>query len=279
MLNEVKSRKAGKKLIIISSLFLVMACNNSGNKPDSQTNDTTHTETDQKQIDQPSASVDAGACGKMIFFQPGAEIEATSYDEEGKEISKQYTKILSVTNEGGFTVANVEGKDTDVDGEKQTTTVNYNYKCDGNKIYFDVASMFRTAEKEKDASFESSLIEYPINVKEGEVLPDATGIMNSMRDGKKTALKFIYKNRKVEGMEKITTPAGTWNCYKLSNSVESEMDIPGMDEKAKEMMKKMQEGMKMTTTTWFAPDFGIVKMEMYMNGKLQSRNEVTSVKK
>jgi hypothetical protein len=61
--------------------------------------------------------------------------------------------------------------------------------------------------------------------------------------------------------------------------VEAEMDIPGMDEKTKEMMKKMKEGMKTTTTTWFSPDFGIVKMEMYMNGKLESRNEVTAVRK
>ncbi len=268
-----------KKLICILSVISTIACNNAGDSA-KKTNQDSITTADKKPEKEPAAkNTDADACGKLVFFQPGAEIEATSYDKEGKETSKQYTKILSVTNEGGFTVANVEGRDTDVDGEIKTTTVNYNYKCDGNKIYFDVASMFRTAEKEQDASFESSLIEYPINVKEGEVLPDATGTMHSVRDGKKMTLKFIYKNRKVEGMEKVTTPAGTWNCYKLSNSVESEMDIPGMDEKTKEMMKKMQEGMKATTTTWFAPDFGIVKMEMYMNGELKSRNEVTSVKK
>lgn len=268
-----------KKIIIVCAAFFIIACNNSGNQRGGQVNDTSNTETDKKQIDQPSATVNAGACGKMIFFQPGAEIEATSYDEKGKETSKQYTKILSVTNEGGFTVANVEGKDADADGERKTTTVNYNYKCDGNKIYFDIASMFRTAEKEKDASFESSLIEYPINVKEGDVLPDAEGVMSSVKNGKKMTMKFIYKNRKVEGVEEVTTPAGTWKCYKISNGVESEMDIPGMDEKTKEMMKKMQEGMKTTTSIWFAPDFGIVKMEMYMNGELKSRNEVTSIKR
>jgi hypothetical protein len=222
---------------------------------------------------------DAGACGKLVFFRQGAEIEATSYGKDGKENSKQYTKILSVTNEGGFTIAKVEGKDVQVGEEQKVTTVNYEYKCDGNKIYFDVASMFRTAEKEQDATFESSLIEYPINVKEGETLPDATGTMSSERDGKKMLMKFVYKDRKVGGREEITTPAGTFNCFKISNSVEVEMDIPGMDEKAKEMMKQMKNNMKNTTTTWFSPDFGIVKMEMYINGELTSRNEVTMVKK
>ena len=109
-------------------------------------------------------------------------------------------------------------------------------------------------------------------------MPDATGTMSSERDGKKMLMKFVYKDRKVEGKEEITTPAGTFNCFKISNSVEVEMDIPGMDEKTKEMMKQMKNNMKSTTTTWFAPNFGIVKMEMYMNGELQSRNEVTAVK-
>jgi hypothetical protein len=268
-----------KKLIFILSVILIIACNNtgdSGNKTNTNSLKTTEGISEKEQV---AENADAGACGKLVFFRQGAEIEATSYGKDGKEISKQYTKILSVTNEGGFTIAKVEGKDMEVGEEQKVTTVNYEYKCDGNKIYFDVASMFRTAEKEQDATFESSLIEYPINVKEGEILPDATGTMSSERDGKKMLMKFVYKDRKVGGREEITTPAGTFNCFKISNSVEVEMDIPGMDDKTKEMMKQMKDNMKNTTTTWFSPDFGIVKMEMYMNGKLTSRNEVTMVKK
>jgi hypothetical protein len=262
--------------IIPSLTILLFSCrNNAGDKKSENSNDSSSSSTKS----ETGKSADGNNCNRMIFFQPGAEIEATSYNKEGKEISKQYTKVLSVINEGGFTVANVEGRDADVDEERKTTTVNYNYKCDGNKIYFDVASMFRTAEKNKAASFESSLIEYPINLKEGEILPDATGKMSAERDGKKSEMRFIYKDRKVEGNEEVTTPAGTWSCYKISNSISTEMDIPGMDEKSKEMMKKMQEGMKTTTTTWFAPDFGIIKMEMYVNGELKSSNEVTAFKK
>jgi hypothetical protein len=274
-----------KKTLFTGMIISLIGCNNNAGVSAKSTGSNTVTmkesdTNDMKDEDAPPEKIaEVGACGKLILFQSGAEIEATSYDKDGKETSKSYTKILSVKNEDGFTVANVEGKDTESDGEKKTNTVNYNYKCDGNKIYFDVASMFRTAEKEQDASFESSFIEYPINVTEGQTLPDATGKMSSVRDGKKSEMSFIYKNRKVEGKEEVTTPAGTWSCYKISNSISTEMNIPGMDEKKKEMMKEMQKGMKTTTTTWFSPDFGIVKMEMYMNGKLQSWNEVTAVKK
>lgn len=52
-----------------------------------------------------------------------------------------------------------------------------------------------------------------------------------------------------------------------------------MDEKAKKMMETMKSSMKNKTITWFSPDLGIVKMEMYLNDKLQSRNEITAIKK
>jgi hypothetical protein len=57
------------------------------------------------------------------------------------------------------------------------------------------------------------------------------------------------------------------------------MDIPGMDEKTKNMMNAVKKATKIKTLTWFDPEFGIVKMEMYTNDKLSSRNEVTAVKK
>ena len=268
-----------KKLFLPYFSIFLFACNSNAGGPSKMSNDDSLNTSDSKLGKATSMVADAGACSKMIFFQQGAEIEATSYDKDNKERSKQYTKVLSVTNEGGFVVANVEGKDIGVGAGEKPNTVNYNYKCDGNKIYFDLASMFRTASKEKDDSFEASDIEYPIIIKEGETLPDATGTMSSEKNGKKMSIKYYYKDRKVEGREMVTTAAGTWDCYKISNTVVAEMDIPGMDEKSKEMMKKMQESMKTTSINWFAPDLGIVKMELYMNGKLQSRNEVTAIKR
>lgn len=258
-------------------LFLILilaACSNS--KSDEPGKTTEKAEASSAISGQKAAT--AGACNKLIFFHPGAEVEARSYNADGEEVSSQHTKILDVKSEDGMTVAYVEGSDLQ-NGMDKPTVVNYSYKCDGNKIYFDVASMFRDAQKQTDATFESSLIEYPINVKEEESLPDATGTMKAEKNGKIMEMKYHFINRKVEGKEEVTTPAGTFNCYKISHDTKVEMEIPGMTEQAKKMMEGMQGKMKTTTTTWLAPDFGIVKMEMYMNGKLASRNEVVSFKK
>ena len=277
MINQFQSKPikpcSMKQLLAAILLTSTLACNNSAGDAKKTSNSSSEKE-QQSSGDKAEA---AGACSKLIFFSKGAEIEATSYNGEGKEISKQITKVLEVRMEDGMTVADVEG--TNKGTNDDTKILHYSYKCDGNNIYFDVASLFRTETKNKDMDFESSLISYPLNVKEGENLPDMTGTMNSERNGRKMQMKYHYKDRKVEGKEAVTTPAGTWNCYRISNTIEIDMDIPGMDERAKKMMEAMKEKMKTTAITWLAPDFGIVKMEMYMGGKLTSKNEVTAIKK
>jgi hypothetical protein len=250
---------------------LISACNSN------EANNTTTTK-DSGVVAEKSSPASASACNKLIFFKEGAEIETKTYKAAGETVSTQLTKILSVKGDGGMTVANVESTDTQV-GDDKVRKTSYDYKCDGNKIYFDMASLLRAEAKKNDASFKVSVIEYPINVTAGETLPDASGTMSSGKDGKTMEVKYHYKDRKVDAREDVTTPAGTFSCYKISNRIEVDMDIPGMDETAKKLMESMKDKLKTTSTTWFAPYFGIVKMEMYQNGKLVSKTEVTAYKK
>jgi hypothetical protein len=236
-----------RKIICIA--FLYAACNSADKPADKKT---TESVTDKKE------TANASGCSKMIFFKEGAEIDSKSYDGNGKETASQHSKITSVKEEGGMTVATSEAVNSNGDGSSKAVTLNY--KCDGNKIYFDLAAMLGDVAKERGGTFEASAVEYPVNISEGESLPDATGVM------------------KVDGKEEVKTPAGSWNCYKISHTIEVEMDMPGMNDKAKKMMEAMMGMMEMKSITWFAPDFGVVKSETYNNGKLQSKNEVVAYK-
>jgi hypothetical protein len=231
---------------------MVAGCNSSEGSKNSIAHDSTTTE--RRSVGS------AVACTNMLLFRSGAEMNAKSYDAAGKELSSMHTKVQEVKNEDGMTVAYVEASDTS--NAKHIINMKYNYKCDGKSIYVDIASMMRSTAQEKNANFEASLMEYPIDVTAGETLPDASGTMSMEKGGKKMTMKYHYKDRKVEAKESITTPAG-----------------PGLDEKAKKMMQSMTNQMKTTGITWFSPDFGIVKMELYQNGKLQLRNEIVSVKR
>jgi len=218
------------------------------------------------------------ACNRLVFFQPGAVIKTKSYDASGKVMGSQVVKILEVKTEGGMSVAYVQASDT-LTFNKHITNMTYNYKCDGRNIYFDIASMLRSTAPDGKTSFEASVMEYPIAISAGQTLADATGTMRMERNGKTTTMKYHYKDRKVERKEKVTTPAGSWDCYRITNRVDVEVNFPGMSDKAKKMMETTTSQMKTTGITWFSPDLGVVKMEVYQNGKLVSKNEIVSVKK
>ncbi len=62
-------------------------------------------------------------------------------------------------------------------------------------------------------------------------------------------------NRKVQAKETVTTSAGTWDCYKITNSTKMKIKTMGI-------------GMPMNieNTEWFAPGFGVVKTESKSGG-------------
>jgi len=88
-----------------------------------------------------------------------------------------------------------------------------------------------------------------------------------------------YAKRMVEKKETISTPAGTWSCFKIVNNIETTVDA-GTDEIAKKMAEMMkQRSPKISSAMWFAPGFGVVRSEFYKDNKLDSRSEIVSVKK
>ena len=71
-------------------------------------------------------------------------------------------------------------------------------------------------------------------------------------------------NRKVEAVENITTPAGTFECYKITYDVATKMMI----------------NVKMKATEWYAKNVGMVKSESYTSdGKLAGSTLLTGLKK
>lgn len=219
------------------------------------------------------------ACAGLALFQPGAEIVTAVYNDKGEEMSKQKVKVLTVKEKNGISTSSCLGQEIPAGATEKEEPSRFDYQCDGKNIFFSIGSLFNQDKKKKESGVNSSLISFPIAVKEGQTLSDARGFINSTKGEKKVSMKYVFRNRKVGAGEKVTTPAGSWNCYPISNTVEVELDLPGMDEKAKEMMKQMQKIMKMSMTTWISPELGIVKMEMYVNGELKTRNEVVEVKR
>jgi hypothetical protein len=73
--------------------------------------------------------------------------------------------------------------------------------------------------------------------------------------------KMNFDYRKIEGIEKVTTKAGTWTCYKIVNK----------DTQAKGMYKNI------SLVDYFAPGFGLLKTESYYKKRMVAYSEISKV--
>ena len=141
----------------------------------------------------------------------------------------------------------------------------YTILCKGNKMLIDIQSMLDPTMmegfKDMELTMTAENIELPGSLSVGDALPEATLDMRVSSGGMTISdIKFITRNRKVEAMESITTPAGTFECYKITyeNYMETRtMGIP---------VRVTSKGVE-----YYAPGVGNVRSEFYNdNDRLQS---------
>ena len=249
-------------------LFVVVftACNN-----ETKNENTSVAKIAAPKIDVASESEGSG-CSGMILFRKGAVIESTSFDAAGKQTTQQSSTVTDVTEENGITIATLSAQSSTAGSKVNSLS----YKCDGKNIYMDLGSVMQNYAVLKDAKTDTKSLSFPIDVKEGETLPEYSVSIAMDRGPVKMTIKTTYKNRLVGPKEKITTSAGSWDCYKINADIVSEVEGP--DEKTKQIMQSVQNGMKMKMVFYYAPDFGFPKMEVYRNDKLFSYTTTTKIK-
>ena len=254
-----------KKLLFACIMLSLFACNNNNSGSKENGNSVA--------ADSENESTTVG-CSKLILFHKGAIIEGTSYDASGKETSKQTTTVTDVKNEGGMLIATSSVlMNSSATGDK---TMNLVYKCDGNNLYMDINSMLQNFEGLSKLKGDIKPIQFPISISVGQKLPDASYTISMDRGALKMDITSSIKNRTVSAKENITTTAGSWDCYKVSADMES--DVQGLDEQTKKIMDAVKDKMKMSMIMWYTPEIGIVRTEIYQNGKLNSKSDITSIK-
>jgi hypothetical protein len=147
--------------------------------------------------------------------------------------------------------------------------------CSGGKISIDLrnlmASRASQAGKDMEVKIEGDMTEYPSAMTAGQSLSDATMIMRAYSSGSELSTTTIkITDRKVAAVESKTTSAGTWECYKITYTMDMKMKVGAMSVPG---MKPMQ------VTEWFSYKVGTVRSETYKNEKLESYSELTAYKK
>jgi hypothetical protein len=197
-------------------------------------------------------------CSGYYFLQNNKTIEMTIYDKKGEVNGKQVYTVSNVNKSGSSTSATVHSEMFSRKG-KSIAKGHSEIKCTGGVMMIDMTMQLPQQQQEQfakaDVKADKIYIEYPVNMKAGDKLKDATLDMTIDNSGMKQSVNMVTSDRTVIGKESVTTAAGTWDCFKITY-------------KSKITIKTMGMGMpfNMEGTEWFAPGFGIVKTESKHGG-------------
>ena len=207
-------------------------------------------------------------CTVYFPLDEGAEVEMKNYDKKGKLESTYTQKIEEKEGDGDNLNITILQKIYDDKGEF-VHEGRFGMRCEDGNFYVDMRSFLdeeaMKAYEGMEMQVESKDMAIPANLSVGESLPDANITIGISNQGIKLMTMTVdITERKVEAQEDVTTPAGTFNCYKMSYHISTKMGIR----------------ISGNATEWLARDVGIVKSENYnKKGKLQSYTLLTGLKK
>ena len=201
-------------------------------------------------------------CSNFYYLQNDKTIEMTITNNKGKETGKLTYAISDSKKTGNSVTAKINSKFVDAKGKTITTGSN-NVKCENGVMQMDMKVFVPPAQTSGTATASEFYLEYPTNMNVGDQLKEGHLSMDTESSGGiKSTVEIDITDRKVEGKESVTTPAGTWECYKITSKNKITSRIAGIGIP-----------INMTVTEWFAPGFGIVKTE-----SKTGKTEITSIK-
>jgi hypothetical protein len=201
-----------------------------------------------------------------LFFpsEEGSELVYTWYSKPGKAESSSKLKIITKDESEGKLKIDIAAETFDAKG-KPAIAFNYAVWCEGEYFCMDMRSALgkmNVAELE-GFKIETTDMLFPAIMNPGQQLGDAS-IQLSLEGPVPMNMVTNITNRKVESKESIITPAGTFDCYKITYDLFSKISIIKTEGRVVE---------------WYAPNVGLVRSESYnKKDKLLGYNELTNLK-
>lgn len=189
----------------------------------------------------------------------------TTYNKNKKKTGSIQYEVLFSEEENGVIVFTFGYKGFDEE-DAQLYVGEFTGACSDNNFTTSFSGTFgdiisQTANMEVEVS--GDMVQYPHVMKAGDKLPDANVELISKVENGLSLLKVTSEifNRKVVGKETIITPAGSFECVKIT-----------YDAKVKLLLTKT-----ISVVEYLAEDIGIVRSEQYdKKGNLTGYTELTS---
>lgn len=212
----------------------------------------------------------------FICTEPGTVLEFACYDKKDRLTGYMRSTVESCErNTDGWLEVRTREQELDLernpiskkDGPSSLTSCTVIRSED---MLLPLGDMLTAVLSDKDLSVvrtEGGEYSCPLSLSVGMDLPDVASVYNIRSSGEPTKmnLQFSVKDRKVLDKEQITVPAGTFEAYKVEETVS---------------MKFLFIRVTRKTVTWRVPGIGDVHSEQLTEkGKLESRSELLSIRR
>lgn len=194
-------------------------------------------------------------CLNYLLLQNNKKIEVSIYNKKGKDNGKQVWNVSMVRTANGITKATVNSEFFNKDGKSINKATN-DIQCKGGALQMNMKMMLNEDQvkswgEDAQVTATGEFLEYPATITDGGTLPDGNLKMNiKTGQGMNISVDLEVTDRLVLGKESVTSPAGTWECYKISSKQRIVSKVAGIGIP-----------FKMEVKEWFAPGVGVIKTE------------------
>ena len=211
-------------------------------------------------------------CFAYFPTRKGASLEYTVHDiKNGSNKGTIRQTVSDVTNTGNGLKIVVKSERVDQNvriNQKGTYSVSgeIEMRCENGIFYADVRTLLdnkTSMYKAGDKKLSGNDLQLPAEMSAGQSLPDADISIGAETAGLPIPpISISVFNRKVKSVESVTTPAGTFECYKIESEVEMAPVAVS----------------NLIVTQWIARGVGIVQSETYdEDGKLVSKMQLAKL--
>lgn len=189
-------------------------------------------------------------CSIYFPFKKGIKAEMSNYDKKDKLITTAKYEVTNNESIAGGTLITFSNETYDAKG-KLLAKSDLSAKCINGDYYTDIkaiSSDMIPRSSDISVSVTGDQMVYPASMKVGDVLKDASiNVKSSMGSMTIMNMTATIVNRKVEGNETIETPAGKFDCLKITYTLNMKL-----------MGSRTMQGVE-----YLAKGVGVVKQETY----------------
>jgi hypothetical protein len=213
----------------------------------------------------------AQSCNPFFSIQEGIKSTYDFFNAKNKVVSRNVNEFKNVSGSGDQLKATLLSQVVDVKNGNVTGSSESEWTCDNGVVHFSMNAMAIEGVDMTNPTIEVVVdgddMDIPSAFEVGQTLKDVTyHVKMSVTGITMMDRNFEVKNRKVAGKESITTPAGSFECYKITYTTES-------------IGKSGNASKPIETAIWYSANVGMVKTENYKDGKVSSAQLLTKVEK